>query len=268
VDPTDRPAVTTLIDAYGDVEARSCEYRLRDLAGVEHLATLAVANEGPGGTTGTAGFVVDVTRVREAAVSTRVNEQLGVALESHAVIDQAKGVLMLTYGVDDEAAFGMLRSSSQQLNVRLRDLAARIVAAVGEGLDAPARERVDAVVFGVADEDSTGRRPPATTPPLDLRTVLESGVPTLHVTGSVDLATKDDLASAVALLILRGRAVGQVAVDLRGVHRVGPVAAGVMASAFRRCADQGVAMVVIGGRTPSTAELAAPAAPLAGRRIT
>ena len=47
--------------------------------------------------------------------------------ESRAVIEQAKGMLVLLYGVDDESAFDMLRRRSQSTNVKLRTLAEQLV---------------------------------------------------------------------------------------------------------------------------------------------
>ncbi len=44
-----------------------------------------------------------------------------------AVIDQAKGMLILLYGVDDESAFDMLRRRSQSTNVKLRAPAGQLV---------------------------------------------------------------------------------------------------------------------------------------------
>jgi ANTAR domain-containing protein len=48
--------------------------------------------------------------------------------EQRAVIDQAKGMLTLLYGVDDEAAFDMLRARSQNTNITVRTLAEQLVA--------------------------------------------------------------------------------------------------------------------------------------------
>lgn len=56
-----------------------------------------------------------------------LSEQLKEALRSRDVIGQAKGVLMAQEGIDDEAAFGMLRQASQTKNIKLRDVAAAIV---------------------------------------------------------------------------------------------------------------------------------------------
>ncbi|PXX59739.1 ANTAR domain-containing protein [Nocardia tenerifensis] len=49
-------------------------------------------------------------------------------LAARAVIEQAKGALMLVYGVDAEQAFRMLRRRSQATNVKLRALAAQLIA--------------------------------------------------------------------------------------------------------------------------------------------
>ncbi|CAM4303109.1 ANTAR domain-containing protein [Nocardia ninae] len=49
-------------------------------------------------------------------------------LAARAVIEQAKGALMLVYGVDAQQAFGMLRRRSQETNVKLRALAAQLIA--------------------------------------------------------------------------------------------------------------------------------------------
>ncbi len=50
-----------------------------------------------------------------------------LAMESRAVIEQAKGVLMAQRHVDPAAAFEILRAASQRYNRKLRDIAAGIV---------------------------------------------------------------------------------------------------------------------------------------------
>ena len=50
-----------------------------------------------------------------------------LAMESRAVIEQAKGVLMAQRGVTAQQAFDMLRDASQRYNRKLRDIAAGIV---------------------------------------------------------------------------------------------------------------------------------------------
>jgi GAF domain-containing protein len=50
-----------------------------------------------------------------------------IAMDSRAVIEQAKGVLMAQRKVDAEQAFEMLREASQRYNRKLRDIAQGIV---------------------------------------------------------------------------------------------------------------------------------------------
>ena len=55
-----------------------------------------------------------------------------VAMESRAVIEQAKGVLMAQRHVDAEQAFEILREASQRYNRKLRDIAFGIVQSTQE----------------------------------------------------------------------------------------------------------------------------------------
>ena len=48
-------------------------------------------------------------------------------MERRARIEQAKGVLMFVYGIDADDAFGVLRTQSQQHNVKLNLIAEQIV---------------------------------------------------------------------------------------------------------------------------------------------
>jgi GAF domain-containing protein len=58
----------------------------------------------------------------------QLGAQLREALGTRAVIEQAKGILMVRAGVDDEQAFALLRRTSQHQNRKLRDVAASVVA--------------------------------------------------------------------------------------------------------------------------------------------
>ena len=59
-----------------------------------------------------------------------LNDQLRSSIVSRAVIDQALGVIMATERCPQDKAFALLRSVSQNTNVKLRDLAATIVTSV------------------------------------------------------------------------------------------------------------------------------------------
>ena len=67
-------------------------------------------------------------RVYDAART--LAQQLEVALESRAVIEQAKGILMAQRDCSDDEAFDMLRRASQRENIKLREVAQRIVTSV------------------------------------------------------------------------------------------------------------------------------------------
>jgi GAF domain-containing protein len=54
-------------------------------------------------------------------------DNLTVALQSRTVIGQATGLLMAEYGLDETAAFAFLHRTSSHANLKLRDVAARIV---------------------------------------------------------------------------------------------------------------------------------------------
>lgn len=57
-----------------------------------------------------------------------LGEQLGEAMASRAEIEQAKGILMAqSPGISAEDAFDILRRASQRENVKLRDIAKRLV---------------------------------------------------------------------------------------------------------------------------------------------
>jgi hypothetical protein len=63
-----------------------------------------------------------------ALAASREGENLQSALLTRDRIGQAKGIIMERYGVDDVRAFDMLRSLSQESNVRLLDIAQRVIA--------------------------------------------------------------------------------------------------------------------------------------------
>ena len=68
--------------------------------------------------------------VVNADAHARVMDQahnMRLAMESRAVIEQAKGVLMAQRGIDADEAFDTLRDASQRYNRKLRDIAAGII---------------------------------------------------------------------------------------------------------------------------------------------
>ncbi|WP_155855945.1 ANTAR domain-containing protein [Cellulomonas sp. URHD0024] len=241
VHPGDRDQVADVLLGAED-GTRACSYRLLDLSGAQHDVVVAAARSESGAVQG---FVVDDTQQRSRAVAAAVNEQLKVALESHAVIDQAKGMLMMTYGIDDGSAFNLLRSASQQHNVRLRALAERLVDSARSlsGQDVVPRAVMDELFVRAIDD----RRPaaphgPSATVELD---ELPAG-PRLRVHGEVDLTSMTELDAALSRLLETARPRGRVVVDLSDVPQVGAAALDVLRAAQRRCAARAITMEVVG----------------------
>jgi hypothetical protein len=86
---------------------------------------------------GTHGFYIDVTpastRKREETISAKVAE----IAERRGAIERTKGMLMVVYGIDDVAAFDLLKSLSQVRNIKLGLLAQQIAKDFAElGTDA------------------------------------------------------------------------------------------------------------------------------------
>ena len=80
---------------------------------------------------GTQGYYIDVT----AGIQSDLTVAMASVVESRAVIDQAKGILMAAYGVDADRAFEILKWRSQATQVKLRTVATRLLEAViREGL--------------------------------------------------------------------------------------------------------------------------------------
>jgi GAF domain-containing protein len=71
-----------------------------------------------------------VARAGEHAAAAETARSLRLAMESRAVIEQAKGVLMARHRCSAEEAFRRLAAESQRTNRKLRDLAVDLVGAV------------------------------------------------------------------------------------------------------------------------------------------
>src|SRR6185437_11728550 len=75
---------------------------------------------------GTHGFYIDVSPSTEQAREDLVTAKLAEITERRAGIEQAKGMLMLIYGISEESAFNILKWLSQEANIKLRPLAEQI----------------------------------------------------------------------------------------------------------------------------------------------
>ncbi|TQC40137.1 ANTAR domain-containing protein [Rhodococcus sp. WS4] len=57
---------------------------------------------------GTSGYCIDVTEALETDLRESLDEAVAELAKSRAVIEQAKGALMLAYSISSERAFGIL----------------------------------------------------------------------------------------------------------------------------------------------------------------
>jgi hypothetical protein len=82
------------------------------------------------------GYMIDLTEATAADRREEVEAAIAGVTQHRAVIEQAKGILMLAFGVESEEAFEVLRVHSQDNNIKLHELAGRLVDAVAgdEGL--------------------------------------------------------------------------------------------------------------------------------------
>jgi hypothetical protein len=89
----------------------------------------------------------DADRLRYSASARRQ-----ARLESMPVIEQAKGIIMAWRGWPEDQAFEVLRQASQRYNIKVRDLAARIVAQTARSGSAQPQAR-PACADGAASEE-------------------------------------------------------------------------------------------------------------------
>jgi PAS domain S-box-containing protein len=127
--PDDRGQVAATIDQILNThQAFSTRHRIIDTGGtVRHIVVVGDQLFGDQGEViGTHGFYIDVSPLPEQAQEDLVTAKLAEISENRAGIEQTKGMLMLIYGINDNAAFELLRWLSQEANVKLRLLAEQI----------------------------------------------------------------------------------------------------------------------------------------------
>ncbi|MGE2729468.1 PAS and ANTAR domain-containing protein [Mycolicibacterium vaccae] len=132
--PDDRQQVAaTLEEMRRTHRTFSTRHRIIDARGESHDVVVIGdrLNDDEGRLIGTHGFYVDVTP-SESATKAMMSAALAEITENRAVIEQVKGMLMLIYRVDADAAFELLRWRSQETNVKLRVLAERLLQDYGD----------------------------------------------------------------------------------------------------------------------------------------
>lgn len=143
----DRPVMLARFEHHLEHEGPySCAYRMKDPSGQMRRVIFVGLSEAVGGTVKRlSGFVVDITEpLRENA-----REAVAASAEHRAAIEQAKGALMLSFGIEDNAAFDLLRAYSSHHNVKLAEIARRIVSGLSDpafSRDDPVRSMLDIVI--------------------------------------------------------------------------------------------------------------------------
>jgi PAS domain S-box-containing protein len=128
--PDDRGQVAATIDEILNTRKPfSTRHRILDTSGDVHYVVVVGDQlyDDEGTVIGTHGFYVDVSRLPDPEDEDRLTEKLAEIAGKRAAIEQAKGMLMLIYGIDDDAAFNLLKWLSQDANVKLRRLAEQVV---------------------------------------------------------------------------------------------------------------------------------------------
>lgn len=107
----------------------SSRHRIIDTRGRIHpVAVIAHTIYDPDGRAiGTEGFYLDLSGSVDESVKQRVDAEVMNFRTSRASIEQAKGMLMLVYGVTEDRAIDVLKWRSQQENVKVRDIADTII---------------------------------------------------------------------------------------------------------------------------------------------
>jgi ANTAR domain/PAS fold len=154
--PEDRAEVEqVLADALATGRPHALWHRIRDARGnIREVVMVGAGDFAEDGTlTGCSGFQADLTEAVRRTTAREVDEALELMAQSRPVIEQAKGALMVSYGLDADRAFLLLRRYSQRANVKLRDVARNVVQALADrNLPLGTRPTWDALAAGLVGE--------------------------------------------------------------------------------------------------------------------
>jgi hypothetical protein len=129
--PDDLERVTEVLGrASSDGGSFAVSYRLIRTDGTERQVVLTGYGEPRGGSVQVVeGYYIDLTKDFDDQIRIESTRAVQASSESRATIEQAKGALMLAYGLNPEAAFTMLEWWSKNHNIKIRDLASRLMEA-------------------------------------------------------------------------------------------------------------------------------------------
>ncbi|MDT2007149.1 ANTAR domain-containing protein [Rhodococcus opacus] len=142
--PDDKAAVTDVLDRMRRTgDPFSSRHRIIDTTGNLHYVVVVGdrLTDSTGDTVGTVGFYIDVTETLRTQLCENADNAVSEAVESRSVIDQAKGALMLAYGISADRAFDVLVWRSQQTNTKVREIAQNLVSGVARMEPLPPQQR-------------------------------------------------------------------------------------------------------------------------------
>jgi hypothetical protein len=118
----------------------SSRHRIRTVKGdIRRVVVVGDAvTDADGQVIGTRGFYIDVT---DSEIQQTVSDEISAIVAQREVIERAKGMLMLIYELDVDAAFEVLKWRSQELNIKLHRVAAKLIAELPALLTLPEETR-------------------------------------------------------------------------------------------------------------------------------
>ncbi|MDR7381704.1 PAS and ANTAR domain-containing protein [Promicromonospora iranensis] len=129
--PDDRERVDGVLRRAAETgEPFSSVHRIVDAKG--RTRTLAVTGQGrrtfaTGRVNELFGYFIDVTEAQRKAAAREATASIKASAEQWSGIEQAKGVLMVIYGIEEESAMNVLREASNRSNLAVRDLGYSLV---------------------------------------------------------------------------------------------------------------------------------------------
>ncbi len=126
--PDDRQRVAAILDSVSKGGLFSSRHRIIDTAGHTHWVVVVGDSmlDDSGTVIGTSGFYIDVTE----ELRSDIDDVVSRAVTYRAAIEQAKGLLMIAYGISEDRAFDVLVWRSQETNIKVRDVAVQFVVAL------------------------------------------------------------------------------------------------------------------------------------------
>ena len=120
-------------------------YRIRAKDSEHRVVVVGEGVRDSDGTVGRlVGYYLDLTPEFTAENAAAADAAVAASAAARQTIEQAKGILMLGYGLDADAAFAMLRWWSRNRNVKVREIAERLIDVARLGHFEPPRAARDA----------------------------------------------------------------------------------------------------------------------------